>query len=132
MSRLSYKDQAIKDGIKKQSVVDRFNSKLECKDNGCIEYNGFAWDSRDRYRGFHIYPTKQHPKLSKAMVKAHRFSFALHYGFRALPKAPPPGKFKPETKVINHICCNPRCVNPEHLNVLTTTENSTYKGPDNV
>lgn len=132
MSRLSDKDKAIKDGVTKKSVVDRFNSKLEPKDNGCIEFNGFAWDSRDRYRGFHIFPTKKHPKLMKAMVKAHRFAFALHYGFDALPKAPEPGKFKPKTKVINHICSNPRCVNPEHLNVLTVAENTVYRSPDNV
>lgn len=128
MSRLSDKDQAIKEGITKQSVIDRFNSKLINKDNGCIEYNGFAWDSRDRYRGFHIYPTKQHPKLMKAMVKAHRFAYALHYGFDALPKT---GTFSAKTKVINHICGNPRCVNTKHLNVLTVTENTAYRSTNN-
>ena len=125
----SKKDKAIRWGISKPQVVNRFNSKLKPQANGCIEYDGFAWDSRDRYRGFNIYPTKECRGKHFALVKAHRFAFALHYGYNALPRST---KNAPKTKVINHICFNTRCVNPLHLNILTNSENSKYqKDTDN-
>lgn len=45
-------------------------------------------------------------------VKAHRWSFEFHIG----PIAP--------GMTIDHLCLNPRCVNPAHLDVVTRAENN--------
>jgi hypothetical protein len=121
---LSNKDKAIQYGITDNTVIDRFKAKLDNKSNGCIEFTGARWDSRDRYRTFRITSSKRNSQS----VKAHRFSYALYYGFDALPKAGDP--FTGQTKVINHICNNPKCVNPKHLNILTSIENTQLIGVD--
>jgi len=119
---LSYKDKLIQWGITDKIIVKKFKSKLVNKENGCIEFNGPFWDSRKLYRGFNIYkPIEVDGKSSEALVKAHRFAFALHYGFDALPKAGDP--FTAKTKIVNHMCHNKSCVNPKHLNVITSSEN---------
>jgi hypothetical protein len=123
---ITKKDMAIRHGIQQQDVIARFNSKLVAKKNGCIELNTFAYDPRDRYRGFTIMYPNQNKEYVQATVKAHRFAYALHYGFDALPES---DNFNAESKCINHICGNTRCVNPEHLNVMTVTENSIYRAP---
>jgi hypothetical protein len=128
--KLSNKDIAIQFGIKNDKTVDRFISKLINKPNGCIEYKGAMWDKRDRYRAFSV-TIKESPKDTKGIyikVKAHRFAYALHYGFDSLPKAG--DLFTGKTKVINHICNNPKCVNPKHLNVMTSSENLSLIGVD--
>lgn len=119
---LSQKDKAIQWGIKDEFTVKRFKSKLLYKENGCIEFDGPFWDKRKMYRGFTVCKTlKEHGKSQHLLVKAHRFAFALYYGFDALPKAGDP--FTAKTKVVNHICHNKSCVNPKHLNILTSSEN---------
>ena len=123
---ITKKDMAIRHGITQQDVIARFNSKLVAKDNGCIELNTFAYDPRDRYRGFTIMYPNQNKEYVQATVKAHRFAYALHYGFDALPES---DNFNAESSCINHICGNTRCVNPEHLNVMTVVENSIYRAP---
>lgn len=128
--KLSKKDKAIQFGITDNKVINRFKRKLVDKSTGCIEYTSAMWDSRDRYRPFAI-TLKTSPDQKKGMhvkVKAHRFSYALYHGFDALPKAG--GPFTGQSKVINHICNNPKCVNPRHLNVLTSIENIQLKGVD--
>jgi NADH:ubiquinone oxidoreductase subunit len=122
--KLSNKDKAIQYGITDNTVIDRFKTKLDNKTTGCIEFTGARWDSRDRYRTFRITSSKGNSQS----VKAHRFAYALHYGFDALPKAGDP--FTGQSKVINHICNNPKCVNPKHLNVLTSLENVALIGID--
>lgn len=119
---LSNKDRAIKFGITDLPTIERFKAKLKPQENGCIEFDGTKWDKRDLYRGFTIYKTKKdHGQSVKGiMVKAHRFSYALANGFDALPIA---GKFSGSSKIINHICHNKTCVNPNHLNILTSREN---------
>lgn len=122
MKSLSKKDKAIKWGIRHKPTVERFNKKQVKKSNGCIEFDSFNWDSKHKYRGFNIQPKNGKGNV-RALVKAHRFAYALHYGFSALPV----GNLKgPDSKVLNHICNNPACVNPKHLNVLTVMENATY------
>lgn len=116
---LSQKDKAIKAGIKDPDVVKRFKSKLMPQKNGCIEFDSAMWDKRDMYRRFGI--TWYIDDISvNDCVKAHRFAYALAYGFDALPIA---GKFNGDSKVIHHTCHNKRCVNPKHLTVITSREN---------
>ena len=119
---LSNKDKAIKWGITDLTTVERFKSKLKPQKNGCIEFDGTKWDKRNLYRGFTIYKTvRDHGySLTGVMVKAHRFAYALANGMDALPIS---GNFNGDTKIINHICHNKKCVNPKHLNVLTSREN---------
>lgn len=119
---LSKKDKTIQWGIKDKATVKRFKSNLVNKPNGCIEYDGAFWDSRELYRIFPIYKTiRDHGfSVGATAVKAHRFAYALHYGFDKLPIA---GKFSADSKVINHKCFNKSCVNPKHLNILTSREN---------
>jgi len=124
MMTMSNKDKAIKYGITDNKVIDRFKAKLENKSNGCVEFIGARWDSRDRYRTFRITSGVN----DSDSVKAHRFAYALHYGFDALPKVE--DAFTGKTKVINHICNNPKCVNPKHLNVMTSSENISLIGVD--
>lgn len=124
--KMSKKDEAIKYGITQQKVVDRFNKKLSKKKNGCIEINTFAFDSRDRYRGFTIsYPDKNNTMV-QATVKAHRFAYALEHGFDALPFG---DLVDNESECINHICGNTKCVNTDHLNIMTVKENAKYRSP---
>jgi HNH endonuclease len=117
--KLSNKDKAIKAGIKDPAVVKRFKSKLMTQPNGCIEFNSARWDKRDMYRRFGITWYIEDTPVHES-VKAHRFAWALEKGFDALPIA---GKFSGDSKIINHICGNKRCVNVDHLNVLTSREN---------
>ena len=119
--QLSFKDKAIKYGISNPEIVKRFKSRLKEKPDGCIEFIGAPWDKRDLYRAFHIAIQIEGSKVSSQVVKAHRFSWALEKGFDALPIA---GKFSGDSKVLNHLCHNKKCVNVVHLNVLTSRENS--------
>ena len=56
-------------------------------------------------------------------VLAHRLAYAVSNEL-------PPSQLGPEadTLTINHICRQPLCVNPSHLEVITHAENSTYGG----
>ena len=50
-------------------------------------------------------------KINYRSVKAHRFSWELHFG-----------KI-PENALILHTCDNPKCVNPKHLEIGTQLDN---------
>ena len=117
---LSKKDKAIQFGITQPDIVERFTSKLKEMPNGCIEYQGAMWDKRDLYRGFNITIEIKDDSNIDVKVKSHRFAYALAKGFDALPKS---GIFTGDSKIINHLCHNKKCCNPEHLNVLTSREN---------
>lgn len=107
---LSNKDKAIKIGIADPRVVDRFNRKLDHKDNGCIEFTGFK--SEKGYGDFALYSKE----LQYNPVRAHRFSYALHYGFDKLPV----GTDKTQKRnVLHHKCENKACVNPVHLEIVS-------------
>lgn len=82
-------------------VSERFWSKVRKSEDGCWEW--IAGRQGTGYGLFHI------SKGESAL--AHRFSFEFHVG----PI--------PEGLVIDHLCRNRLCVNPDHLEPVTDEEN---------
>ena len=117
---LSKKDRAIKEGINNQLIIDRFFSNISYQDNGCYMWTACSSYKKDGYAGFYIYQDGK-----TIVVKGHRFAYALLHGFDALPKGPQ--SLTHDAKVLNHICFNRMCVNPNHLTILTNSENTILK-----
>jgi hypothetical protein len=82
------------------SPEQRFWRRVEKQPSGCWEWQGAL--SEWGYGSLVIVGRK---------VPAHRFSYEIHTG----PI--------PEGLVIDHLCRNPSCVNPEHLEAVTNEEN---------
>jgi len=81
--------------------ISRFNKFITINDsNGCHEWNGYLDDHG--YGGF---------KINNTNYKAHRVSFHIH-------------KKLDNTKLVDHICRNRKCVNPEHLRLVDFKTNS--------
>lgn len=118
---MSYKDQAIRFGITDKKTLNRFKKYLKPQDNGCIEFDVAPWDKRDLYRAFHITFKPEGSTANAQKVKAHRFAYAAFYGFDALPKSDE--RFSAKSRILHHTCHNKRCVNPQHLEVLTSAQN---------
>lgn len=87
------------------SEIDRFWSKVE-KGEYCWKWHGASGDGR--YGRFHLSRVGG-PKI---MVTAHRYSYELTNG----PI--------PEGLVLDHLCRNTFCVNPDHLEPVTIRENT--------
>ena len=81
------------------SLSDRFWSKV-AKTDSCWEWQG----SKDR-KGYGRIHLKGFPQL------AHRVAYELLIGQI------------PEGLTLDHLCCNPPCVNPAHLEPVTNEEN---------
>jgi len=85
-------------------ILDRFATKIALADTGCIEWIGGK--SNTGYGQIFSGPG------STAKLMAHRWSYEYHTG------NPIPAGLE-----IDHLCGNPSCVNPEHLEPVTHTEN---------
>lgn len=88
---------------KRKPPIERFNAKTSPGPNGCIEWTGDM--SNSGYGRFWVGPKN----ADKAL--AHRWSYEYHTG----PI--------PEGLVIDHLCRNKVCVNPDHLEAVTSSEN---------
>lgn len=86
---------------KRRDPAERFWEKVEKRENGCWIWMGAS--QRDG-RGCFWSGTK--------VMEAYRFSWLLMYG--SLP---------PNGLELDHLCRVPACVNPEHLEAVTTAEN---------
>lgn len=82
--------------------IKRFWSKVEFKE-GCWPWRGAIF-SKTKGRGQF--------KVNKKTVKAHRYAYALIKG----PI--------PDGLTIDHLCRNPNCVNPWHLEAVTQKVNA--------
>lgn len=92
-------------GPKARPAIDRFAEKIALTDTGCIEW--IAGTNGVGYGSFHPRPLwGDNPK-----VYAHRWSYEHLVG----PI--------PEGLHLDHLCRNPLCVNPEHLEPVTVAVN---------
>jgi hypothetical protein len=85
---------------KNTPAIERLVVKYRQSSAGCWEWTGRT--NKDGYGKFY---------LGGVHVAAHRAAYELLVG----PI--------PEGLVLDHLCCNPRCVNPEHLEPVTGAEN---------
>lgn len=81
-----------------------FTSRVAVSDLGCWEWT--------RCRNRAGYGFLKMAARSPRPIMAHRLSYELHVG----PI--------PEGLTVDHLCFNPACVNPEHLRLLTRSENA--------
>lgn len=91
-----------------QEIIDRFWAKVNKTPTGCWEWQGCLT------RGYGRQSFVQ-PDGKRTYIGAHRFSFLLHGGEIE------------DGKVIDHLCRNPSCVNPAHLEAVTHRVNI-YRG----
>jgi len=83
------------------TLKERFDAKWKLTENGCWEWQGAA-----SAKGYGRISVNAYP------VPAYRVAYELYAG--PIPKG----------LHIDHLCRNPRCVNPKHLEPVTAGENS--------
>jgi len=137
---LSKADIAIKENILKAHTVETFRKHVYIRNNNDaivadsleefmnkITDPCHIWQGpklRNSYGMFTVYSRQENTKFARR-VKAHRFAYALAYGFDALPKGIKGGDGN--QLVLNHLCHNKACVNAKHLEVITSNENISMK-----
>ncbi len=84
-----------------KDLVDRWWLRVRVREDGCWEWIGARW--RLGYGKFNV---------GERRVAAHRFGYEMLVG----PI--------PEGLDLDHLCRNPWCVNPDHLEPVTRTENT--------
>lgn len=96
------------------TLEDRFWSKVDKNAaGGCWVFTGGL--RTDGYGQFWVGPDRNRGKIRKA----HHVSLLLHgWPEEKIPK-------DSRGMVIDHICRNKACVNPDHLRLVTQTENTT-------
>jgi hypothetical protein len=98
-----------------QTILDE---KTITTPDGCVEWI----DATDAGYGAFTIKIRETTPTALVRVKAHRLTYALAYGFDALPPSRKSGN-KAETIVLDHRCNNRSCVNPEHLQGITSRAN---------
>lgn len=85
---------------KARPPIERFTEKTKALEDGCIEWTAYVGENG--YGRFYV---------DGRGALAHRWSYEFHVG----PI--------PDGLVIDHLCRNTKCVNPDHLEPVTTAEN---------
>ena len=131
-------DIAIQENILKPKTVETFFKHVYIrKDDDAIVANSLEefmtkitdpchiWQGpkmkRSGYGLFTVYSPQATVK-NATRVKAHRFAYALAYGFDALPVGTKGGDGN--QLVLNHLCHNKLCVNVKHLEVIPSKVNT--------
>ncbi len=81
--------------------IIRFWDKIEIQESGCWE-----WQAQVKDTGYGIFYDGKH------QVRAHRYAYE-HFNNVSVP----------EGLEIDHLCRNRKCVNPEHMEIVTHQEN---------
>lgn len=89
----------------RRSPVERFLVKVAETENGCLLWTG-ATGGKSGYGKFNA-----EAGVGSVPMQAHRFAYECFVG----PI--------PDGLTIDHVCRNPRCVNPAHLEPVTLGEN---------
>lgn len=84
-----------------KSVEERFKNKYSVDEHGC-----WVWQASLDKDGYALFNDQNYKT-----VRAHRFSYEITFQKIAAGM------------VIDHLCKNRRCVNPEHLEPVTNKEN---------
>jgi hypothetical protein len=108
-----------------EEVFEEWRSKwrqriLSCRSEGCWEWDGCAHavnPGSPDYRLAHCNAQFQKYGYNYKFGSAHRLSYWLFNGDI------------PAGMAVDHICFNPNCVNPNHLQLLTLAQNSARKQP---
>lgn len=87
-----------------RSEQDRFWSKVEKSDNGCL-----VWTAADNGHGYGVLRVWRDDKWT--VCGAHRLAWEYAHGPR------------PQGMELDHICHNRACVNVEHLRSVTVKQN---------
>lgn len=86
------------------TIESRFAQRIAVDESGCWIWTGATTTGYGSFK----------PQHDRPAVLAHRFSYELHVG-------PIPSDME-----VDHVCHTPRCVNPDHLRLLTHADNSRY------
>lgn len=88
-------------GSRRAPAVDRFAEKVALDEGGCL-----VWMASRNNSGYGTFAAG-----GRRSTTAHRWSYEHHYG-------PIPTGLQ-----IDHLCRNPLCVNPDHLEAVTPLTN---------
>ena len=91
------------DGRPRKPLIERFMEKVSLDDAGC-----WLWQGTKNKKGYGQIGVGV---ANGGTVQVHRFSYENHVG--AIP----------DGMTIDHLCRNPSCVNPEHLEPATIADN---------
>jgi hypothetical protein len=86
-------------------AIERMLNRVELDEFGCWIFTGATGGTMG-------YGVLQRGRRGEGIIRAHRLSYEHFVGEI------------PDDKVVDHICNVPRCVNPDHLQLLTHWENN--------
>ena len=95
-------------GPKPRAAIGRFLEKIEVAESGCWEWQAAL---RPKPWNYGVFAVGSASDGSRRRVRAHRFSYEHYVG-------PIPDELE-----LDHLCRNPPCVNPDHLEAVTGSQN---------